>query len=72
MSSPFVQTDAERCFALCRMIRDDTFGFAEYFKPVVDSITGPDVYLLANDFDAYLLAQARRTSWVHRRRFSIG
>ncbi|GAQ88375.1 glycogen phosphorylase [Klebsormidium nitens] len=42
-----------------QMIRDDKFGFAEYFKPVVESITGPDVYLLANDFDSYLLAQAK-------------
>jgi hypothetical protein len=46
------------------MIRDDSFGFAEYFKPVVDSITGPDTYLLANDFDSYLAAQVSDASLV--------
>lgn len=46
------------------MIRDDSFGFAEYFKPVVDSITGPDTYLLANDFDSYLAAQVSKASFA--------
>jgi hypothetical protein len=57
------RAEPQTCASLfCRMIRDDTFGFAEYFKPVVDSITGPDTYLLANDFDSYLAAQVSAAS----------
>lgn len=58
VSSQIQGSFATSKLVLSRMIRDDTFGHAEYFKPVVESITGPDDYLLANDFDSYLLAQA--------------
>lgn len=39
------------------MIRTGTFGWADYFAPLVDAITFSDYYLLANDFPAYLDAQ---------------
>jgi len=39
------------------MIRKGTFGWADYFAPLVDAITYSDYYLLANDFPAYLDAQ---------------
>ena len=39
------------------MIRNGTFGWADYFAPLVDAITYSDYYLLANDFPAYLDAQ---------------
>jgi hypothetical protein len=42
------------------MIRNGTFGWADFFQPLVDSLTGTvggDFYLLGNDFPAYLDAQ---------------
>lgn len=42
------------------MIRSGTFGWADFFQPLCDSIDGPsatDFYLLANDFPSYLEAQ---------------
>ncbi|MEW5297432.1 MAG: hypothetical protein WDW36_000640 [Sanguina aurantia] len=41
------------------LIRSGTFGWEDYFKPIVDSITGPDFYLVANDFVDYIETQAR-------------
>ena len=41
------------------LIRSDTFGWADFFEPLVNSISvGGDFYLLANDFVSYLEAQA--------------
>lgn len=40
------------------MIRTGVFGWEDYFAPLVDAITYSDYYLLANDFPAYLEAQA--------------
>ncbi len=43
------------------LIRSDTFGWADFFEPLVNSISsGGDFYLLANDFVSYLEAQARQ------------
>lgn len=42
------------------MIRNGTFGWPDYFNPVLDAIAGDkggDYYLLGNDFSAYLKAQ---------------
>merc|ERR1712224_1072190 len=42
---------------VCQMIRSGTFGWPDYFSPIVDSITGEmggDYYLVANDFPGYL------------------
>jgi len=42
------------------LIRRGTFGWADFFEPLCDSITsGADFYLVANDFPAYIDAQAR-------------
>ena len=49
----------DRFFAVCDMIRNGTFGWADFFAPIVDSITGGDYYLLGVDFEAYLAAQER-------------
>ena len=47
----------DRFFAVCDMIRHGAFGWADFFAPVVDSITQGDYYLLGVDFEAYLKAQ---------------
>ena len=47
----------DRFFAVCDMIRHGAFGWADFFAPVVDSITQGDYYLLGLDFEAYLKAQ---------------
>lgn len=40
------------------MIRNGTFGWGDYFEPVLDSLSSSnDYYLLANDFPSYLEAQ---------------
>ena len=40
------------------LIRDGTFGWADIFEALVESITtGGDYYLLANDFPAYVDCQ---------------
>ena len=42
------------------LIRRGAFGWADFFEPLCDSITsGADFYLVANDFPAYIDAQAR-------------
>lgn len=42
------------------LIRKGVFGWADFFEPLVDSVTtGADYYLLANDFPSYIAAQAR-------------
>ena len=47
------------------LIRSDTFGWADFFEPLVNSISsGGDFYLLANDFVSYLEAQARARATV--------
>jgi starch phosphorylase len=56
------------------LIRNGHFGWADYFQPLIDSITGSrDYYLLANDFSSYLEAQERvdsewkdRKSWIKK------
>jgi starch phosphorylase len=48
-----------RFFAACDAIRSGTFGWPDFFAPIVDSITGGDYYLLGVDFAAYLEAQDR-------------
>ena len=47
-----------RFTAVVNMIRTGVFGWEDYFAPLVDAITYSDYYLLANDFAAYLDAQA--------------
>ena len=43
------------------LIRKGEFGWADFFEPVMDSITsGGDYYLLANDFPSYIDAQVLR------------
>lgn len=40
------------------LIRKGVFGWADFFEPLVDSVTsGGDYYLLANDFPSYIEAQ---------------
>ncbi|CAL8466863.1 g6399 [Coccomyxa elongata] len=42
------------------LIRKGVFGWADFFEPLVDSVTsGGDYYLLANDFPSYIDAQAK-------------
>ena len=42
------------------LIRNGTFGWEDFFEPLVESITtGGDYYLLANDFPAYVDCQVR-------------
>ena len=42
------------------LIRDGTFGWADIFESLVESITsGGDYYLLANDFPAYVDCQVQ-------------
>lgn len=56
---PRAQPDA-RYEHVLSLIRADTFGWADFFEPLVHSISsGGDFYLLANDFVSYLEAQAR-------------
>lgn len=45
---------------VCQMIRSGTFGWPDYFLPILDGITGEmggDYYLVANDLPSYLDAQ---------------
>ncbi len=43
---------------MVNLVRKGTFGWADFFEPVMDSITsGGDYYLLANDFSSYIEAQ---------------
>ena len=52
-----VQPD-QRFEHVVNLIRKGTFGWADFFEPVMDSITsGGDYYLLANDFPSYIEAQ---------------
>jgi starch phosphorylase len=47
--------DFLRCVEL---IRTGTFGWEDYFSPMLDAISGGnDYYLVANDFDSYVAAQ---------------
>ena len=48
-----------RFTAVLSMIRKGTFGWQEFFAPVVANIEGPDHYLVATDFPEYLDIQAR-------------
>ncbi|KFM28540.1 Glycogen phosphorylase 1 [Auxenochlorella protothecoides] len=41
------------------LIRSGTFGWEDYFVPLLDSITYSDYYLVANDFGPYIEAQER-------------
>ncbi len=45
------------------MIRSGHFGWADYFGPICDAITGTDHYLHANDFVSYLDAQVSHLHW---------
>merc|ERR1712224_360256 len=58
---------------VCQMIRCGTFGWPDYFMPLIDGITGEmgDHYLLANDFPGYIEAQEKaesafmdRANWI--------
>ncbi len=52
-----VQPD-QRFEHVVNLVRKGTFGWADFFEPVMDSITsGGDYYLLANDFPSYIEAQ---------------
>ena len=52
-----VQPD-QRFEHVVSLVRKGTFGWADFFEPVMDSITsGGDYYLLANDFPSYIEAQ---------------
>ena len=61
MTSPYVrlpQPDS-RFEHVVSLIRKGVFGWADFFEPLVDSVTtGADYYLLANDFPSYIDAQA--------------
>jgi starch phosphorylase len=46
-----------RFVRVCDMIRGGTFGWSDFFAPIIDSITGGDYYLLGVDFADYLKAQ---------------
>ena len=49
------------------LIRKGVFGWADFFEPLVDSVTtGADYYLLANDFPSYVEAQARAHACLAR------
>ena len=40
------------------LVRSGTFGWADFFEPLLESITtGGDFYLLANDFPSYIDVQ---------------
>ena len=40
------------------LVRKGMFGWADFFEPIMESITsGGDYYLLANDFPSYIEAQ---------------
>lgn len=53
------QPDA-RFLHVLELIKQGTFGWEDYFTPVVDSITGSrDFYLVANDFPSYIETQDR-------------
>ncbi|KAL4434815.1 hypothetical protein ABPG77_005342 [Micractinium sp. CCAP 211/92] len=49
----------DRFLHVVNMIRTGQFGWADYFHPLVDSITYSDYYLLANDFADYVATQDR-------------
>lgn len=56
-SMPTLQLDPE-FKATVDLIRQGEFGYEDFFSDVLDSITtGPDYYLLANDFQSYIQAQ---------------
>eukprot|EP00798_Chlamydomonas_sp_ICE-L_P020335 gene20335-27097_t len=50
-------TPPARFTEVVNMISAGQFGWEDYFKPLVDSITGPDFYLVANDFESYINMQ---------------
>ena len=57
-----VQPD-QRFEHVVSLVRNGTFGWADFFEPVMESITsGGDYYLLANDFPSYIEAQVCRPS----------
>lgn len=54
-----------RFTAVLSMIRKGTFGWTEFFAPVLAAIEGPDFYLVATDFPEYLDIQARSRATSH-------
>merc|ERR1711903_18251 len=55
----YLQVDPQFLHAI-NLISSGHFGWADYFNPLVESVTGGrDYYLLANDFNSYLQAQER-------------
>jgi len=54
------------------LVQCGEFGWADYFQPVVDSVTGGrDYYLLANDFQSYLEAHAKvDAEWQNQREWT--
>lgn len=47
-----------RFHEVVRLIRGGTFGWQDFFAPLMDTLEGTDHYLVANDFPAYLDIQA--------------
>jgi len=51
---------SSRFRAVLDAVSSGRFGWADYFRPLVETVTGGrDHYLVANDFESYLEAQAR-------------
>ena len=69
----YLQVDPQFQHAV-NLIQNGHFGWADYFSPLIESITGSrDWYLLANDFESYLDAQERvdqewrdKASWTRK------
>lgn len=62
--APAAQPD-QRFEHVVSLIRMGTFGWADFFEPIVDSITsGGDYYLLANDFPSYIEAQVQDYTFI--------
>ena len=66
----YLQVDPQFQHAI-NLIQSGHFGWADYFQPLIDSITGGrDYYLLANDFASYLQAQERvDTEWKDKKKW---
>lgn len=49
-----------RFLHVVELVRKGTFGWEDFFEPLMESITtGGDFYLLANDFPSYIDVQVR-------------
>jgi hypothetical protein len=52
--------------ATVAQIRNDTFGWQEFFAPILSNIEGEDYYLVATDFPDYIAIQVG-TMTMHNR-----